>query len=305
MRILTIGNFLNPSWDGSMPDEEHIAKSFERLGHEVTRWQREDVKTQAERFTSIGDTTIDCDFVLIAQWDQYPDMSWLKIPKVYWAFDYQADGQEWHERLVAVADLYLSKRVADSKYPNWQWFSQDFAPDFLARHHKDVEKDIDVLFTGSYLPWATERNNTLRAVDMLFNLEIHSANPDQWKAEGFKNVHGPSMDTELPELYARARVNLSIDHMIEAGYWSDRNAQIMACGGLVLFRYVPLSETVFHDHIAYFHSMKECVEQLNILLDKPDKDLAGASISGYRYAQQNLKATSKVIDFLHVVGNIL
>ena len=42
MRILSIGNFYNPSWDGSFPDEEHIAKALEELGHEVFRNQREE-----------------------------------------------------------------------------------------------------------------------------------------------------------------------------------------------------------------------------------------------------------------------
>jgi hypothetical protein len=41
VKILSIGNFLNPSWDGSIPDEEHIAQALESLGHEVVRVQRE------------------------------------------------------------------------------------------------------------------------------------------------------------------------------------------------------------------------------------------------------------------------
>lgn len=285
MRILSVGNF-GTGWDGSICDEEHIAGALEELGHDVFRQPRD-----------IGLSTVHAekfDFTLMAQWDGYGDVSQLPKPLVYWAFDYQADGQEWHERLVKEADLYLSKRIADSKYPNWQWLSQDFAPKFLDKVSHSVEKDIDVLFTGSYLPWATERNETLKAVDEKFNLVIHSVNA--W--EGFKDVRPPIMDEGLPELYARAKVILSIDHTLEAGYWSDRNAQIMACGRRPLFRYVPLSESTFHNYVDYFYNIEDCIRKIELNLVSED---GGA----YKYAQANLKADNRVRDLLTIVKSIL
>ncbi|CAB4176265.1 Glycosyl transferases group 1 [uncultured Caudovirales phage] len=297
MKILTIGNF-GTGWDGSICDEEHIAKALEWQGHEVTRCQRGGV--------SFNNGNNDYDFTLIAQWDGYTEESLKYLPKplVYWAFDYQADGQEWHERLIASSDLYLSKRIADSKYPNWQWFSQDFSPMFLNRHDQKPERDIDVLFTGSYLPWATERNETLKAVDNAFNLVIHSITPDAWIEQGFKNVFGPVMDHDLSALIARAKINISIDHMIEAGYWSDRNAQIMACGGLVLFRYIPLSEQVFKDKVVYFHNIPDCLEKIDWLLsDWGYRKMFGSQ--GYTFAQNNLLVSNKVKDLITIVGGIL
>lgn len=298
MKILFVGNFTT-GWDGSICDEEHIAKALEDLGHTVVYHQRG---------TGWDEPLPNVDFVLIAQWDGYPEDIFrdIPIPVIYWAFDYQADGQPWHERLVAGADLYLSKRVADSRYPNWRWLSQDFAPEFLDKYTAPVTKDIDVLFTGSYLPWATERIETLRAVDKHLNLVIHSVTPNQWKEQGFKDVHGPIMDEGLPELYARAKVNLSIDHTIEAGYWSDRNSQIMACGGFVLHRYQPLSETIFRNHIAYFYNVDDCLEKLENLL-RPDiaqirEDYAE---QGYKYAQANLKVKNRVMDLLTIVESVL
>src|SRR4051812_361269 len=108
MKILFIGNF-GHGWDGSICDEEHIALALEELGHTVFRWQRE------RMVPPILDWPYD--FTLIAQWDGHPER-WVKeLQKnntrvVYWAFDYQADGQEWHELLIANSDLYLSKRIA-------------------------------------------------------------------------------------------------------------------------------------------------------------------------------------------------
>ena len=289
MKIYYIGNF-GYGWDGSICDEEHIAGALEELGHEVTRVQRE----KADSFFWEGEY----DFTLISQWDGYGGLYVAPKPVVYWAFDYQADGQKWHENLVKKADLYLSKRIADSKYPNWQWLSQDFAPKFLDRHPGGVEKDIDVLFTGSYLPWATERNETLKAVDEKFNLVIHSVN--EWP--GFKDVHPPIMDDGLPELYARAKVILSIDHTLEAGYWSDRNAQIMACGRRPLFRYVPLSENTFHNNVDYFYNIEDCLEQIQFVLDGLRPDILEET--SYR-ASGSLKVIQRVGDLLTIVKGIL
>lgn len=297
MKILSIGNF-GVGWDGSICDEEHIAGALEELGHEVTRCQRGEIH--------FVDITQEYDFVLIAQWDGYdapfiPLMrETIKSPMIYWAFDYQTDGQEWHERLVREADLYLSKRIADSKYSNWQFLSQDFAPSFLSRHTyaDEIEKDIDVLFTGSYLPWATERNETLKAVDEKFNLVIHSVN--EWP--GFKDQRGPIMDEGLPDLYARAKVIISIDHTIEAGYWSDRNAQIMACGRRPLFRYVPLSEVTFHNDVDYFYDIEDCLDQIEFILDGLRPSILEET--SYR-ASKGLNVIQRVGDLLTIVRSIL
>lgn len=323
MNIVFTGNFLNRGWDTSITDENHIADALEELGHTCFRIDRTDHSVLPD-FDYVEKPI---DFVLISQYDQYP-VDWVarlreqyKCPIVLWSFDFQEWGQQWHERLIRESDLYLSKRIADSKYPNWQWLSQDFAPSFLKRtvahgHRVEysgnprVEREIDVLFTGSYLPWATERIETLRAVDKKFNLVIHSFTPDQWKAEGFENVHGPIMDDQLPTLYEESKINLSIDHTIEAGYWSDRNAQIMACGGFVLTRYVPLMEAVFSDGVAYFHSIDDCLKKIEFYLNDynghtMDNQLEKIANRGYYVARQRLMVESRVRDLLIIVKSIL
>lgn len=291
MKILSIGNF-GHGWDGSICDEEHIAGALEDLGHEVHRSQR----------GPEGHFVKEVDFTLIAQWDGYTEEFIKELPRplVYWAFDYQADGQEWHERLIAEADLYLSKRIADSKYPNWQWLSQDFAPSFLDKYPDKIEKDIDVLFTGSYLPWATERNETLKAVDEKFNLVIHSVN--EWP--GFKDQRAPIMDEGLPELYARSKVILSIDHTLEAGYWSDRVAQIQCCGGFVLHRYQPLCEVHFGGFTNFFYGIDSCLKGVEYWLEN-DEDRGVVAAGAYEFAQNRLKVRNRVIDLIYIVENIL
>src|SRR3990167_8484200 len=290
MRILSVGNFYNPSWDSSIPDEEHISEALEELGHEVSRQQREELQIPHGEY----------DFILISQWDGYSvvltsNLRHFNCQIVYWSFDWQDQNQEWHNRLIEGSDLYLSKRIADSKYPNWQWLSQDFAPEFLDKYPKQrddglwnepIKKDIDVLFTGSYLDWAKERNETIEAVGKKFNLVIHSVNA--WP----QGNEGPVMDGELPALYARAKVILSIDHTLEAGYWSDRNAQIMACGRRPLFRYIPLSEARFGDRVDYFYSVEDCIKKIESWEEKPTN-------------AEGLFVTDRVKDLLTIVENYL
>ena len=287
MRILSIGNF-GTGWDGSICDEEHIAAALEELGHEVVRAQRDELSLVS------GDNRYD--FTLLSQWDGYHDLDWLPRPLVYWAFDHQAEGQEWHETLVANADLYLSKRIADSKYSNWVWCSQDFAPNFLTKA-PEVEKDIDVLFTGSYLPWATERNEIMELVAGKYNLVIHSVN--QWP----QGNEGPVMDDALPELYARAKIVLSVDHTYEAGYWSDRNSQAIACGAFVLFRHVPLSEAIFRSNVAYFWGKEDVLDAIEHWLDR-DEDRGVIASEAYQMSEY-YKVNMRVADMLNIVKGIL
>lgn len=288
MKILYVGNF-GYGWDGSICDEEHIAQALEELGHEVYRHQREHQPMPYSINRQF-------DFTLIAQWDGYTanqlesinEYGHFESKVVYWSFDHQDQNQEWHNKIIEISDLYLSKRIADSKYTNWQWLSQDFAPSFLDKHPLPVEQDIDVLFTGSYLDWATERNETLKGVDDKFNLVIHSVN--DWP--GFKDVRPPIMDDGLPEIYARAKVILSIDHTLEAGYWSDRNAQIMACGRRPLFRYVPLSEARFGDKVDYFYSKEDCLTKIENWEERPTN-------------ANGLYVSDRVKDLLTIVKGIL
>ncbi len=288
MKILSIGNF-GHGWDGSICDEEHIARALEELGHKVTRCQRGEV--------NLNNGNNDYDFTLIAQWDGYGDtLAWLPHPLVYWAFDYQADGQEWHEKLVKQSDLYLSKRIADSKYPNWQWLSQDFSPQFLTKA-PETEKDIDVLFTGSYLPWATERNEIIKMIGEKYQLVIHSVN--EWP----QGNEGPVMDDALPALYARAKIVLSVDHTLEAGYWSDRNSQAIACGAFVLFRYVPLSEAIFRSSVAYFWGKEDALDAVDFWLDR-DEDRGVIAAEAYHISDYH-KVNMRVNDMLNIVKGIL
>ena len=316
MNILMIGNF-GTSWDGSICDEEHVAAALEDLGHEVARWQREITNNTG---WMVGTKF---DFAIIAQWDGYDkDLSRVNGDTIiesirqytdkviYWTFDYQAKGQEWHEKLIEGCDLYLSAQFEDN--PKHRWLPQAFAPMFLdedlpvkQRQEFGEDKEYDVIFTGTYIPQGMFRAEVLKAVDKKYNLSVFSVTQNEWRAQGLKNVYGPVLDYDLPKLIAKAKINLSVDLFPgNMGCWSDRNAQIMACGGLVLYKYARLSEEEFGGGVAYFNTVDECLEKIDYLLKNPEaaKDIAEA---GYKIAHTRLMVIHRVENLLTIIENTL
>lgn len=300
MRILSIGNFTR-GWDGSICDEEHVASSLEQLGHTVERWQREKIEEPYQDGPY--------DFILLAQWYGYRSdfidelrSNYSGVPIIYWAFDYQQQSNEpWHRKLAEECDLFLSKEAQwrDRYGDNFRWFSQDFGPNFLDQHPEPVEQDIDVLFTGSCVPWG-HRNEFIRAVNERYGLVTHGVTSGQWSNLGVEKSYGPVMDEDLPALYARAKIVLSVDHVYSAGYWSDRNFQAMLTGAFVLFKHVPMSESVFSSGVAYFYEVEDCIEKIRHYLDNPDERNQIAQV-GYQLAHARGKAVHRAHELLTLI----
>lgn len=313
MKILSVGNFTT-GWDGSICDEEHIARALEQLGHEVIRCQR------GQENVYVSPNRDPYDVILMSQWNGYhPDFvkntkntinkgkTDKPCPVVYWAFDFQWNPPEqWHLRILEDTDVYLSKEMEymldyHRLFPNLKihWFSQDFGPDFLD-WEQGIIPDIDVLFTGSFHPGADNRIKTLKAIDERFNLVVHSVTPEQWKEVGLKNVNGPVMDHGLPALIARAKINLSVDIFDSPGFWSDRNGQIMLCGGFVLFRYQTPAESIFGDSIGYFYGPEDAAEKVQYYLDH-DEEREMIRRRGYELAHKRFKASHRVKELITIL----
>jgi spore maturation protein CgeB len=111
------------------------------------------------------------------------------------------------------------------------------------------------------------------------------------------------MDEDLRDLIPRAKICLAIDHTLEAGYWSDRAAQYICCGGFVLHRYVPMLESRFNHNIMYFHGVEDCLDQIEFWLDK-DEDRELVAAEAYENnAYYNVK--EKAANLLEIIQEIL
>jgi len=301
-KVLFLGNFWK-AWDGSVCFENYIKDSFETLGHIVYPIQREKWREEVKKVDKV-------DFILISQWEGYGDIKELrkfKAPIIYWAFDYHWQTlADWHINLAKEADLFLSKELEhkdfyEKKGVNFHWFLEDFAPDFYDRRFPSPT--YDVVFTGSYLDWAKERTELIKAIDKKFNLEVYTFTVDQWEKQGV-NVHSFAHDDELAEIVAKSKINIAIDHVNSAGYWSDRVARIMALGGFVLNRYVPQQELIFKDYIEYFKDTDECLEKIAYYL-KHDNKRERFAERGYKYAQENLKCINRIKELIIIYEKVL
>lgn len=303
--VLMIGNF-EKSWDGSVCDELHIALAFQKFKWEVTLLPREETDILPDAKPS---------FVLIAQWNGYSEdmVDRLRMkyncPIVYWAFDYQWDSnEEWHFRLAKEVDLFLSKEM-DHKQDyekmgaNFHWFSQDFAPEFLDIYKEDdVDKIYEVIFTGTYLPQAEFRNAFLKEVDNNFDLHIFSVTEQAWKDAGFRNVYPAVVDHGLPELYAKSDICLSVDWKQADGYWSDRMAQILCCGGFVINKYVSGQENLY-PFATYFDSIEDGIRLIDLMLmPESDQYKHEYRVLGHMHAQNSLKVVTKVRALIHMLN---
>jgi hypothetical protein len=306
-KVMIFGNF-ETGWDGSICDERHIGEAFKKLGWEVFPVQR-------ECWDDLPD--VQPDFILIAQWNGYGDdflpklRVKYKVPQVYWAFDYQWDSNEdWHFHMATQVDLFLSKEMDhkedyEKMGANFYWFPQDFGPDNLDKYLLPLDKKYDVVFTGTYLPQATFRNELLKAVDDSFDLHIFSVTKQAWIDAGFKNVHDAIVDDGLPELYKQARVNISVDWKQADGYWSDRLAQIMMCGGTVINKFVPGQELMYPT-VNHFNTIPQCLRMISIFLSVPYISATAAKVD-YEYAHKRFRAIDRVnqlVTFLKGTGVI-
>jgi len=296
-KILFLGNFTGRAWDGSVTDENHIADALETLGHKVYRIQRE-----AWKIMDIPEV----DFTLIAKWQSYGDISSLPKPILYWCFDYMHE-EDWHLSLIKSATLYLGKEISKKAYYEqlgtpFHWLPQDFTPESMDKFPDKVKKKYDVVFTGSYIPHAEWRNELLKKIDKKFDLHIFSANTQDWSIKDFKNVHPAILDDNYPELIAQTKINISCDWVIDTGYWSDRMAQIMACEGFVLNKYIPMQEVIYKDYPVYFKTIDECMEKIGYYLDHEEERTRIAK-KGYQFATHNLKVSNRVKDLLTIYEN--
>jgi hypothetical protein len=303
---MVYGNF-GKSWDGSICDEKHVSDALAVMGYTVIECQRE-----------MGIAEGEPDLVIVSQWNGYQKnfIEELKkkynCPVVYWAFDYQWEAHEdWHFEMATQADLFLSPEMEHAhEYKeakaNFQWLPQGFAPMFLDRiDDPTIIKEHEIVFTGTYLPTGGFRTDVLKKVDSEYHLDVFSITQNEWKAQGLKNVHPPVLDYDLPDLVSKTKITLSVDLFPgRAGCWSDRNAQVMSCGGLVLYKYTPLSEEEFGDGVVYFNTIDECLSRIDFLLKNPDvaKEIAK---TGYFIAKTRLSALARVKNLITIIENIL
>ncbi|NCN25949.1 hypothetical protein GW915_00075 [bacterium] len=305
MNILFIGNFTgHPMHGAELPDEISVADAFEFYDHEVTRLQRDEMLSLFKKNQSLGGTTHD--LIIVAKWHNLNSaiIEWLKssgTPVIYWPFDLMVrngKSPEWHLSTAMAADCMLSKDLFFEKgYKkmgiNFQYLSLDSAADWF-RPVWGVEPEFDLLFTGQ--PIEGERLDIIqRLLRHGYDLRIYG-NKEQWAAYGIKAYDGV-YDKDYGGLVAKAKASIAVDFEHVEGYWSNRIAKVMCCGGIVLTKYTTGMNKRFGDYVMYWKDYEELTGLIKVILNSPNF-VKNERERVFNFADTHLRTR-------HVVGDLL
>ncbi len=276
MNILFIGNFQQGP-GGEAADETHLAREMERMGHVVTKVNRDEWREYVIEFQPKGKYKVpeegQFDIAIIAKWHHFYDGRFIEFiktkytcPVFYWVWD-SMEGHtvgDWHMNMAQAADLYLSGELGRADFyrenhVRFYYFQFDNVDgDFDRYQYKDFEKKYDVIYPGS-LNNQNGRIDLLKEINKVIKIHVFAHDWKEWEKEGFEAspaVYG----NELNKVIAQSRIVLgtSCDPNCH-GYWSNRVGKVLRAGGNLLQQYTPGMEQFIYP-ATFYSSAEEAVE---------------------------------------------
>lgn len=222
MKIIYIAKFKK------MWGEEYIARGFESLGHKVGRI---DVGTRLKDIIRDIDG-FKPDIVIFAKFTHPYAQTVIdhckknKIKTVCWVFDlYWNYAREYQLNTPAFTADYVF--TTDGGNHDWSKYGINHNCVRQGIFERECvmlesEKEIDVLFVGSFNPNNAERNKILKLVAEDFNFTWIGKSDDN-------EVRG----MRLNELYAKTKVVIG-DSVYSPSYWSNRVVETLGRGGFLI-----------------------------------------------------------------------
>jgi len=165
-------------------------------------------------------------------------------------------------------------------------------------HHYQVSNEwkSDLLFTGQldrYLPGQDPMRNEL------IELLIRNKGLKTWGCFGNPKICG------LDYLYAISgtKIGISINTFNKIKFYhSNRFMNYIACGTMVLAKYVPDSELLFTDgeHVRYFSTKEECLELVDYYLEQEEERQKIAD-AGMKRAHSEFNCTAIAQDIIELI----
>lgn len=244
MRIAYIGKF------EKMHDEEYIARSFEMLGHTVTR-----IPERALTHTILGlideaaAEVVFCTKLFIVEPDKV--LAGLRkrgIPSVSWTWDLYWDYAR-EERIpktpgfrcdyVFTSDGGHDDRWKDAGIRHEVVRQGIYKPECYLAPPPLTEIGRDVVFIGSINPLFPYRQKTNQILKSLYNFSWYGA-------DDTNDIRG----TDLNDLFARTKIVVG-DSVPSPYYWSNRVVETLGRGGFLIHAEVPGIKEVFPDLVTY------------------------------------------------------
>lgn len=293
-KILMRGNF-GKSYN-QICDENHIRDALRELGHTVFENDESEIANidliLTFKSNSIGPETV-------KEWKAKTN-----APIYLWTFD-NCDRFSWIYDVAKECTLWLGeelgrkRRFEDEGIPFYYFPNHAVNPKYFHLFYAD--KEYDVMFSGT--PYFSERTDMLKAIeDAGIDLHIFGNNPDGWKTQGFKNVHGPAFDEELAKVIAKSKIVVGISNTKCYGYWSIRPAQVMLCRGFMIDRYTPGMERELKDGCEYWNTHKELIEKIKYYLEN-EGEREAISQKGYEIATTQLTNRQRCAELIKLFEN--
>lgn len=284
MRIL----FIARHGSGDADPEGAITYALQQLEHEVI------CVHESNTIHSVLDHKHD--LCLFLKWDNTIALKQLTCPKVFWYFDL-VDAKDplvatrserridWMRRITSLVDLGF---MSDGDWVQSQNHDtsgklihlMQGADERVTGPGVALDKNIDLLFLGS------ERNGTQRAQWLQWMRQTYGS---RFVEVGAKYRHGrqvewPTVQRDLANLIARAKIVVAPDGPQTDRYWSNRVYQVLGMQGFLLHPYC----AELTDHYANAHQLVMYCDRNNMrdliewYLQRP---LAreGIALNGYEY----------------------
>lgn len=258
MHIAFIGKF------NKLHDEEYIARSFEMIGHRVTRIPQISHWRDIERVLLKEDRP---DIILYPKWERPKELDVLfgKLRRegtktVCWLFDLYFDYSRQNQ--VKEKNYFRSDYVftTDEGHTN-KW-------DALGINHQCVRQGIwqpecymvepnykyDVIFVGSFNPSFPRRQEIMEELEKSYNFKWFGRdNTDEVRGEA------------LNRLFARAKIVVG-DSVHSPRYWSNRVVETLGRGGFLIHRNVSGIKEIYPYIVTYDGSTEDLKSKIDYYL---------------------------------------
>ena len=289
-KIGIIGSFKN-LWD-----EEYIAQAFEKLGHQVIRfdWQNASAEMILER---------ELDFILTVKRDieRYEKLLG-KVKTVYWLFDLF-----WGTPREAVMK-YDIKMKSDFVFSTDGGHNKEFK-DLDINHYllrqsiwdEDVyltEPDLlypeEIVFVGTNNSWWNYRQRLISFLQRIYGRKFK-----RYGLKGQDEIRGD----DLNRLYNSAKIVVG-DSVYSPHYWSNRVYDVLGRGGFLVHPKIPGLEQEFEYYkhfvpydINNFQQLREIIDYYLI----HDLERNKIRLKGFQYCKNHYTTTKRCQEMLKII----
>jgi hypothetical protein len=290
MRIGLVGSFKK------LYDEEYIARAFEKLGHEVIRYESKESGYQ-QILNDNPDVVITVKRdLLYGSWGSLIG----KIPTVFWLFDlYWGTPREnlikrdWKFRSDFVFttdsgnhDKYVKAGI--NHYVVRQGMIEEEA--FIAE--PDPKYPEEIVFVGTDNPWYPYRKELVDFLKRTYK--------SRFKRYGDREI---IRGTELNKLYSSAKIVIG-DSVPTPGYWSNRLYDVLGRGGFLIFpqiegldkEYIPGEHLITYKH----GNRNELKEKIDIYLNQ-DLERERIRRQGFEHTLKNHLISNRCLQILKII----